>query len=137
MQKKMTPDERFQHWLEYAKRDLDAAEAMFSSGRWFYAVFMSQQAIEKLVKGLYDYYISNEVPRIHNIPHLWKPLAEVLPEKITDKRYQLLIELSGYYIANRYPDFISKFSAGIEKEEAAYIFENSKELFVWLTSLKK
>jgi len=69
MQKKMTPDERFQHWLEYAKRDLDAAEAMFSSGRWFYAVFMSQQAIEK--------------------------------------------------------------------EEAAYIFENSKELFVWLTSLKK
>ncbi|MDR0308069.1 MAG: HEPN domain-containing protein [Chitinispirillales bacterium] len=38
--------------------------------RWLYVVFMCQQAMEKLVKGLYNYYIGDDVPRIHNIVNL-------------------------------------------------------------------
>jgi hypothetical protein len=48
-----------------------------------------------------------------------------------------LADLSGYYIANRYPDFIAKFGASIDKAEASNILVKSKELFVWLTGLKK
>jgi HEPN domain-containing protein len=40
---------------------------MLQSGRWFYTVFMCQQAIEKLIKGLYVLYVDDNVPRLHDI----------------------------------------------------------------------
>jgi len=52
----MTKEEKYDYWLELAQYDLDTAAAMFSSGRWFYVIFMCQQAIEKLCKGLYTIY---------------------------------------------------------------------------------
>ena len=51
----MTLEEKYAHWKSYAERDLDAAEAMFETGRWFYVVFMCQQATEKLAKGIFNY----------------------------------------------------------------------------------
>jgi len=63
----MTPVEKYSHWKSYAERDLDAAQAMFETGRWFYVLFMCQQAVEKLIKGIYNLYVENDVPRTHNI----------------------------------------------------------------------
>jgi HEPN domain-containing protein len=59
--------EKYGYWLETAQYDLDTADAMFASGRWVYVVFMCQQAIEKLVKGLYVLYVDDNVPKTHNI----------------------------------------------------------------------
>jgi len=47
--------------------NMETAQAMFETGRWLYVVFMCQQAIEKLCKGLYLLYIDDNVPRIHDI----------------------------------------------------------------------
>jgi len=58
----MTREEKFEYWLEIAKYDLKTAEAMFESKRWLYVVFMCEQAIKKLVKGLYMFYIGNDAP---------------------------------------------------------------------------
>ena len=62
--------EKFDYWLDIAQYDLDTAEAMFISGRWLYVVFMCQQAIEKLCKGLYllfaklsAFYLNNRYPK--------------------------------------------------------------------------
>ena len=44
----MTLEEKYTYWLELADYDLESANAMFKTGRWFYVVFMCQQAIEKL-----------------------------------------------------------------------------------------
>jgi hypothetical protein len=63
--------------------------------------------------------------------------VDKLPEKISDDRYKLLADLSSYYVANRYPKFISKVGAGIDKIVASNILIDSKELFIWLTGLKK
>ena len=49
----MTAEEKYAYWLELASYDLESAGAMNAAGRWFYVVFMCQQAIEKLCKGLY------------------------------------------------------------------------------------
>jgi HEPN domain-containing protein len=46
----MTPEEKFDYWLDIAEYDLKTAEAMFETGRWLYVVFMCQQAMEKLSK---------------------------------------------------------------------------------------
>jgi HEPN domain-containing protein len=57
----MTKEEKYRYWLELAQYDLDTAHAMHTGGRWFYVAFMCQQAIEKITKGLYNFYIDGVV----------------------------------------------------------------------------
>jgi len=135
-QRILTDNEKFSAWLEYAERDLDAAGAMFDTGRWFYVVFMCQQAIEKLVKGLYILYVDENVPRIHNIKTLVERFEDRLNSSIPDNYYSLFKLLSAYYVSNRYPDFISKVGEQVSKDEATGIFIETKEVFTWLLTLK-
>jgi HEPN domain-containing protein len=53
----MNSQEKYEYWLDIANYDLETASAMLAGSRWLYVVFMCQQAIEKLVKGLYILYI--------------------------------------------------------------------------------
>ena len=39
----LTAEEKFEFWLEKAQYDLDTADAMFRTGRWFYVIFACQQ----------------------------------------------------------------------------------------------
>ena len=59
----MTLDDKYVYWLELAEYDLESANAMFKTGRWFYVVIMCQQAIEKVCKGLYTLFLGDTVPR--------------------------------------------------------------------------
>ena len=63
----LTTEDKFEYWLNYARNDLDSADFMLKSGRWFYTLFMCQQAIEKVTKGLYILYIDDNIPRLHDI----------------------------------------------------------------------
>ncbi|MDR3302752.1 MAG: HEPN domain-containing protein, partial [Spirochaetaceae bacterium] len=63
----MTIEQKFTLWYDYAMEDLTTAEAMYRSGRWLYLLFCCQQALEKLVKGLYLLYLDDNIPKIHNI----------------------------------------------------------------------
>ena len=42
----MTTEEKYTYWLELAQYDLESASAMFTTGRWFYVVFICQQAVK-------------------------------------------------------------------------------------------
>jgi len=132
----MTDNEKFDLWLEYAERDLDAAGVMFNAGRWYYAVFMSQQAVEKLVKGLYTVYVDENVPRTHNIKTLVERFEEKLVAPVPEKYNKLFKLLSAYYVSDRYPDFISKIGEQVSKEEVSNIFNRTKEVFAWLLTLR-
>ena len=132
----MTNKEKFELWLEKAERDLDAAVAMFDTGRWFYVVFMCQQAVEKLVKGLYVQYVDDNVPRTHNIGLLINRFEANLSVKVEEKHYRLFETLSKYYLADRYPDYISIVGEQINREYAEDILKNTKEVFQWLLTLK-
>jgi HEPN domain-containing protein len=48
----MNTQEKFDYWLDIAQYDLETEDAIFTAGRWLYVVFMCQQALEKLCKGL-------------------------------------------------------------------------------------
>ncbi|MFA1819582.1 HEPN domain-containing protein [Virgibacillus oceani] len=48
--KSVNDTEKFEHWKDIAKYDLDTAEAMYQTGRYLYVVFMCQQAIENSPK---------------------------------------------------------------------------------------
>ena len=132
----MNSTEKFEYWQDIAQYDLDTAEAMFAAGRWLYVVFMCQQAIEKLCKGLYLLFLDDNVPMKHDINSLVAKFIDKLPVTINDDKYLLFAKLSAFYLNNRYPGYKEKLSMSLSKEEAKNILDKSKEAFSWLLTLK-
>jgi HEPN domain-containing protein len=132
----MDAQEKYGYWLETAQYDLDTADAMFQSGRWVYVVFMCQQAIEKLVKGLYVLYIDDNVPKTHNIRILVERFESQLQEPVTDERYNLFEDLTIHYINGRYTDYKQSLNERLDKQTAADFIKQTKEVFAWLLTMK-
>jgi len=132
----MDSPEKFEYWRDIAQYDLKTAQAMYRTGRWLYVVFMCQQAIEKLCKGLYLLFIDDNIPRIHDINSLVTKFAEKLPEPIDDEKRLLFAKLSAFYLNNRYPEYKERLSMSLDKKEAGSILKKSREVFKWLLTLK-
>ena len=128
----LTAEEKFQYWFSYARNDMETAEVMLQGGRWFYTIFMCQQAIEKLIKGLYILYIDDNVPRLHDINSIADLYKNRLPEQVPDET----AALSQFYLRSRYPDYTSALSSYATDEAAKSIYEKSKGAFQWLLTMK-
>jgi HEPN domain-containing protein len=132
----MTAQEKFEYWLELAQGDLNAADVMFKNSLWLYTVFMCQQSIEKLVKGLYILYIDDIVPRLHNISKLIKKFESSLSKPIPTQNYDLFDKLSDFYLDSRYPDYKNKLNKLLTKRVTEIYLHQTKEAFAWLLTLK-
>jgi len=133
---RMDSQDKFEYWWDIAQYDLETAQAMFDTGRWLYVVFMCQQAIEKLCKGLYLLFIDDDVPWIHDINSLVTKFADKIPVSIDDDKRLFFAKLSAFYLNNRYPEYKERLSTTLNKEEAQNILKKSKEIFTWLQTLK-
>ena len=133
----MTKEDKYAYWLQLAQYDLDTAQTMYVGGRWFYVAFMCQQAIEKICKGLYNFYIDDNIPRIHNIRFILAKIETSLSLAIKPEIYNLIDTLSAHYLNNRYPDFSGAPNTQIDKVKATSILEKTREAFTWLLTLKK
>lgn len=143
----MNSREKYEYWLEAAKYDLESANVMMSGGRYMYVAFMSQQAIEKLTKGIYTLYTDEEAPMIHNIwsifMHLKREvnLEEWFELKIFEENLQkyksYFAQLMSYYISGRYPTYKEKTSYNIDKNRATRLLDQTKEVFQWIESLNQ
>jgi HEPN domain-containing protein len=123
----MTKEEKFNYWLELGRYDLDTASAMYSTGRWFYVVFMCQQAIEKCCKGLYTLYLDDNVPKIHNINTIISRFKDRLPGAVNEDTLRFFDVLSAQYITYRYPDFECNQDRQTNENEAKQILVYSTE----------
>ena len=132
----MDAQEKYEYWLDTAQYDLETANAMMSSGRWLYVVFMCQQAVEKLAKGLYVLYVDDNVPRIHSIRQIIRAYEDKLPEAVTEERYKLFDDLTAFYIEGRYTDYKNKLSARLNEQDAKTALARTKEAFSWLLTMK-
>ena len=92
--------ERSQDWIEQAKFDLKAAIDNCKAGNYEWACFISEQAAEKSIKALYQFYGGDA----------WGHSAEKLFIGLTDSveiSRELLADakrLDRLYIISRYPD---------------------------------
>lgn len=137
----MDSKEKYDYWEDIAQYDLDTAEAMLLSGRYLYVVFMCQQAIEKLIKGLYVLHKGEEPPKIHNIWNIFDRVFDIdkfeEDEKtIVEEYFSFFDELLAYYISERYPSYKEKLSQSITKDKAKEVLLKTREVFIWLISLK-
>ncbi|MCL2812613.1 MAG: HEPN domain-containing protein [Clostridia bacterium] len=132
----MNAQDKYKHWLDLAQYDLETANAMVSGGRWLYVVFMCQQAIEKLVKGLYGLYLGfDHVPHTHNITRLINDFLNELPCPISHEVLDFFDLLTRYYLNNRYPDYVSELNDWTQENNAREIYGKTKEVFTWLLTL--
>ncbi len=139
--------EKYEYWLEVARYDLESAKVMMNGGRYMYVAFMSQQAIEKLAKGIYTLYTDNEAPMIHNIWNIFKQLKREVNleewldvaefEGNLDKYKSFFAELLAYYISGRYPSFKEKIANSIDPNRAERVMDTTQEVFVWIESLSQ
>ncbi|GHV75433.1 hypothetical protein AGMMS49942_02540 [Spirochaetia bacterium] len=134
--KKMTSEEKFEYWLDIAQYDLKSAGIMYRSGRWLHVVFMCQQAIEKLVKGLFSLYKNDTVPHIHDIRAIFLKIMPNLTIPVDEKNLDFLSLLNTYYLNTRYPAFKEKLSSTLNKTAAKTTLKKTKEIFEWLLTLK-
>lgn len=107
-------------WFNSANSDLLYAEAGLKEKTIFPQVaFLSQQAVEKLLKG---FLILNGVnpPRIHELPKLLDECVKI------DTKFESLRDacelLSGFYVETRYPPDIPEFT----KADIAKAFSEAK-----------
>ena len=122
--------ESVRKWLQRVDYDMETAEAMLQAGRYIYAVFMCQQAIEKCFKALIAY-MGGDVLPIHNL----RRLAEFagVKDQIDKAQMMKLDFLSQYYITARYKEDIAELSRGITEEFSGNMIHFSKEMIRWLT----
>ena len=132
----MDKAEKFEHWLRIAEEDLKVAEAIYASAYWLHSAFMCQQAIEKIVKGLYILYIDDNFPRVHNISQIIEVYADQLSEEVSEDRYALFEQLTSFYLETRYPEYKSKMYKLTGKKEAGDLLKQTKEVFAWLLTMK-
>ena len=140
----MDAKEKYRFWEDIAEYDMVTAEAMLKAGRYLYVVFMCQQSIEKMLKGLYILKKQKEPPRLHNLVRLFHKIYGNTDNELNPKHglefknyLQLFAKLTAYYISERYPSYREKLSESINKKEATEILLKTKEAFLWLKSLEK
>jgi HEPN domain-containing protein len=119
---------KHEEWLKQSNYDMDTADAMFDSGRYFYAVFMCHLSIEKALKGLYSK-VSKEVPpKTHNLIYL----LEKIGKKPKQDLGKFVIKLNTASVATRYPDDLAKIQAVYTKEITREMISRSKDVLIWI-----
>lgn len=117
-------------WLERAQYDLDTAEAMITTARYIYAVFMCQQALEKSFKALMAYK-DLEVPPIHNLRRLAE--SSGMMQALSQEDLKKLDFLSQYYLNARYREDLQELSKHVGENMARQFFDFTREKIPWLT----
>jgi HEPN domain-containing protein len=99
-----------ERWLETAKEDLDAAEALSDKEKYSHSCFFAQQSGEKALKALWIFL--GEDPWGHSI----QKLMSELPDPEMQRRLAELLEVSAvldrYYIPTRYPNGLPDLTPG-------------------------
>ncbi|BCZ49001.1 hypothetical protein psyc5s11_50680 [Clostridium gelidum] len=72
----MNSREKYEYWLDIAEYDIETARSNYNSGRYLYVVFMCQQSIEKLIKGISVLYTEKEADRTHNIARIFNKIFD-------------------------------------------------------------
>jgi HEPN domain-containing protein len=129
----MDRNEKVAYWIDIAEYDLETARSMLASGRYLYAAFMSQQALEKSLKAIVLAHGGEaEPPRTHNLTFL---LGAIGRQDTPSAVSALAARLSAYYIEARYPNYKEKLSQLVDEDEAKEIVRETEEAFSWLRSL--
>ena len=116
-------EDNIYEWFTISEYDLQTAKAMLFAGRYLYVAFMSQQAIEKLLKAIYMQNIKELPPRTHNLLYL----ADKLGLNISEEHKKIFSQLNQYYLESRYPGDRVRLAQEMNKTQAESIYNCTEE----------
>ena len=118
------------NWLSLAEYDLATAHDMSKAKRYLYVAFMSQQAVEKILKACYVKQHKSTPPYTRNLLRLIKELS--FRDEMGDELIAAIEELNSYYIESRYTEDIEELSKLLTEAKAVSVLNSTKELFEWI-----
>lgn len=117
-----------EQWIKQADYDLATAEAMLSTGRYFYVVFMCHLSIEKALKGLYQEKLDEISPKTHNLIYFLNKIELKPPEKLG----RFVISLNEASVVTRYPEDLDELQKHYAKGIVEKILIHTRELLSWI-----
>lgn len=120
---------RHEEWFLKAEDDLKFAKVGLEEGFYAQVCFLSQQAIEKCLKGALIA-LGRPYPKSHGLTELSKLVPELAPQQWATA----LTIIDGYYVPLRYPDAAagSKASDPPNQEEAKEVLVTAEEIFAYV-----
>lgn len=116
-------------WIKDALYDLECAADMLERGRCNYAVWLSRQAVEKLLKACYPALLRMPVPREHNLLTLG---AECFGPEFDEIRPHAAF-LNPHYTTARYVDAAVGAPADVyDREFAQQAYARAQEAVAWI-----
>ncbi len=120
-----------QFWVDDAKWDLECAQDMLDRARYNYAVWLSRQSVEKLLKACYLVILRCPVPRDHNLLTLGR---SCFGDTMAEVNSQLTF-LNPHYTTTRYVDAALGAPKDIfDREFAEQALTRAREVFEWIQS---
>lgn len=122
-------------WLENAKSDIEAAQAMQNIKHYMYVAFMCQQCVEKALKAYYIYQKDDNHPFTHNLIQLAQ--LSNLHSQMNENQRNILLKLNPFYIKARYADYKDNLKDLLTDSYCKKLIEETKELFLWIEQSMK
>lgn len=125
----MCEEARF--WVDDAIWDLECAQDLLDNERHNYAVWLSRQSAEKLLKACYLIVLKSPVPRDHNLLLLGR---ECFGDAVAEINPQLTF-LNPHYTTSRWVDAALGAPKDIyDREFAEQALTKAREVFRWIRS---
>jgi len=87
-------------WFLQSDYDFETAEAMFTSGRYIYAIFMCHLSLEKALKGLYLKRRNEHPVKSHDLVYF----VQKIELEIDAGNFEFILRLNRLSVPTRYPD---------------------------------
>ena len=126
-------DKDVKYWYDLSAYDKGSAEAMYKAGRYLYVLFMCQQAVEKMLKGLVVQETGEFPPKTHDLERLAR-LTGILME---EGQLEFLKLLTDYYIETRYPEDLTALSSDLDKKKSQSYLKETEAFLEWLNQKLK
>lgn len=128
----MTTEEHYKYWISSAEHDLDTAEALFSTGKYDWCLFISHLVLEKALKAIFVKRKGNKIPpKIHNLVRL----SEIVNLELSEDQKLFFDKVNDFNIETRYPQYKDEFFKICTKQYVEKYFNEIKVTFIWLKSL--
>ena len=117
-----------EEWLRQADYDMESADAMFSTGRYIYTVFMCHLAVEKGLKGLNQKQMKVLPPKSHSLVYFVEKLRLYMPSALSD----FVETLNNLSVPTRYPEDLQKALSEFTKTKTDDALKKGKDVLKWI-----
>lgn len=142
----MKRQEKYAYWLMLSDYDLDTIDCLIAGERWVYVAYLCQQATERLLKGMYVYYLEAEAPKTHNVNFLFSKIvasaafaAAVDMPRFAQRQNEcedFLVDAMFYYMSDypfSYKNIRNRF---VDRSVALGLVARARDFAKWLRSFQ-